>query len=117
MLFKLDENLPASLVGVFEAAGHDAISVPGQELQGESDTTIASVCRDEGRALVTLDTGFADIRAYPPEEHPGIVVLRLRDQAVPYIRAVIDRVLRLSADNPMENALWIVEDERVRFRR
>ena len=116
MLFKLDENLPASLVRVFELAGHDATSVPAQGLQGESDATVAQVCRQEGRALVTLDAGFADIRAYPPEEYAGIIVLRLRDQAVPYVRSVIDRVLLLMSNNPIDRTLWIVEDERVRFR-
>ena len=117
MLFKLDENLPSSLVSVFASADHDAISVVAQALQGASDAELAEVCRRENRVLVTLDKGFADIRAYPPAEHSGIIVLRLEHQDVPYIRATIGRVLRLMADHPVENTLWIVEDDRVRFRR
>lgn len=27
--------------------------------------------------LITFDMGFADIRAYPPEAAPGLIVLRL----------------------------------------
>jgi len=114
--FKLDENLPASLVDTFKASGHDAISTTSQGLQGEEDPTIAVVCREEGRALVTLDTGFADIRAYPPAEYPGIVVLRLRHQAVSHIGEMITRVLRLVADRPLEKTLWIVDEQKVRFR-
>ena len=116
MKFKLDENLPASLVDTFEASGHDAVSTTSQGLQGEEDPTIADVCRREGRALVTLDTGFADIRAYPPADHPGIVVLRLRHQAISHISAMVIRVLRLLAERPLEQTLWIVDEEKVRFR-
>ncbi len=60
MLFKLDENLPASLVAPFASAGHDAVSAVDQDLQGAQDTTLSDVCRDEARALVTIDKGFAD---------------------------------------------------------
>jgi predicted nuclease of predicted toxin-antitoxin system len=77
---------------------------------------VADVCQEEERVLVTVDIGFADIRAYPPSEHPGIVVLRLRNHAIPHLRATIDRVLRLIADEPVANKLWIVEENRVRFR-
>lgn len=102
---------------MFEAAGHDATSVLAQELQGEPDSRVAEVCLTEARALVTLDVGFADIRAYPPSEHAGIIVMRLRDQSVPYLRAMTGRVLQLLVDCDVERTLWVVEDDRVRFRR
>lgn len=82
MQFKLDENLPASLVTLFTVAGHDAVSASAQDLQGAPDATISEACRSEERALVTLDVGFADIRAYPPSDYAGIIVLRLRHQDV-----------------------------------
>jgi len=44
--------------------GHDALSVTDQGLGGSSDPQVAAICKSEGRALVTLDVGFADIRAY-----------------------------------------------------
>ena len=117
MLFELDENLPGSLVKAFISAGHDAVSVVSEDLQGAPDTRVADVCREERRALVTIDKGFADIRAYPPADYPGIIVLRLGRQDVPYLRATIHRVLRLVPDHPVDKTLWIVEDEKVRFRR
>ncbi|MBO9381058.1 MAG: hypothetical protein J7479_00905 [Roseiflexus sp.] len=39
-----------------------------QHLEGSLDANIASVCRKEGCVLITLDTGFADIRAYLPPQ-------------------------------------------------
>ena len=117
VLFKLDENLPGSLVDALTSAGHDAVSVVSQELQGAPDTRVADVCRRENRALVTIDKGFADIRAYPPSEYPGIIVLRLDHQDVASLRATIHRVLRLIPDHPVDKTLWIVEEKKVRFRR
>ena len=78
MRFKLDENLPGSLVATLENAGHDAATVTEQGLQGKPDERVASVCRAEDRILLTLDSGFADIRVYPPTDHPGIVVFRVK---------------------------------------
>jgi hypothetical protein len=45
-------------------------------LSGAEDATIAVRCRTEGRILITLDLDFANIRAYPPAEYAGIIILR-----------------------------------------
>lgn len=75
--FKVDENLPRGVVELLAAAGHDAMSVQNQRLGGRPDSEIANACREEERALVTLDLDFADIRAFPPSDFGGIIVLRL----------------------------------------
>ena len=77
MKFKLDENLPVEVAESLGKAGLDAVPVVAQDLGGRSDRDVISVCRNEDRALITLDIGFADIRLYPPESYPGIIVLRL----------------------------------------
>jgi len=80
VLLKVDENRPAEASALLQQAGHDALSVHDQQLVGSADSGIAAVCRREGRALLTLDLDFADIRAYPPEDYSGIVVMRLARQ-------------------------------------
>ncbi len=62
MRFKIDENLPFEVATLLSEAGHDATTVLTQRLGGSGDPGIAAVCRAEARALVTLDTDFADIR-------------------------------------------------------
>ena len=81
MRFKLDENLPAELAELFRQAGHEAVTVLDEGLGGASDPDVASTCVREHRAIVTLDTDFADIRTYPPGDYAGIVVFRLESQA------------------------------------
>ena len=77
MRFKTDENLPAEAATILQGAGFDAESVWDEHLSGADDETIAARARDEDRILLTLDLDFANIRAYPPGQHTGIIVLRL----------------------------------------
>lgn len=116
MRFKLDENLPVELADLFRQAGHDAVTVLDQGHGGSPDRRLANICRQEDRTLVTFDTDFADIREYPPRTHPGIVVLRLDNQARGHTLAVGARFLRLLPGNSLDGQLWIVEDTRVRIR-
>ena len=117
MRFKIDENLPIEACGILADAGHDAASVFDQNLSGASDPQVQHVCRLEDRVIVTLDLDFANVRAYPPGESPGIVVLRLARQDKDRVLAAIgDMVSMLDAESP-EQCLWIVEDDRIRIRR
>ncbi len=116
MEFKLDENLPVELVEVLRTGGHGAVTVLDQGLGGARDTDIADVCRREGKALITLDVGFADIRAYPPEQYPGIVVLRLMRHDKRHVLDVLQRVVPKFETEELASRLWIVEEGRVRIR-
>ena len=75
-----------------------------------------SICRQEGRALVTLDTDFADIRAYPPHEFSGLIGLRPRWQDKPHVLSLFRRqvIPRLDSE-PVIRRLWIVEETRLRI--
>ena len=116
MRFKLDENLPIELAELFRRSGHDAQTVLDEGLAGAEDADIASVCVREGRAIVTLDMDFADIRAYPPPEHAGIVVFRIADQARDHVLDVGSRFLRALPRTSLDGQLWIVEKSRIRVR-
>lgn len=75
--FKVDENLPIEVATLLVDAGHDAVTVLDQDLGGRPDPEVVAVCRQEERVVVTLDLHFCDIRAYPPADSAGIIVLRL----------------------------------------
>ena len=116
MRFKLDENLPIELAEMFREAGHDAVTVLDQHLVGARDSELASVCRCEDRAIVTLDTDFADIRTYPPDAHPGLVVFRLNAQARDHVLGIGTRLLDVLSGATLSGQLWIVEESRIRVR-
>lgn len=116
MRFKLDENLPTEAADLLAGAGHDAVSVLDQNLGGAGDPVIATACAEENRTLVTLDTDFADIRAYPPGESSGIIVLRLGSHRKDHVLQVVERLIRVLHTESAHQQLWIVEEERIRIR-
>ena len=116
MKLKIDENLPIEVAELLQQAGHDAMTVLDQHLGGEADPQIASVCQAEKRVLVTLDLDFADIRAYPPKEYSGLIVLRLKQQDKFHVLDVCRRLLSQLKSSPLEHHLWIVDEKRIRIR-
>lgn len=114
MRFKVDENLPDALVSLLAEKGHDACTARQQKLNGRPDVVLATACRDERRAIVTLDLDFSDITAFPPEEHAGIIVLRVRSQSKSHIVSIFGALLPLLDTEPLNGHLWIVEENRVR---
>lgn len=116
MKFKIDENLPIEVADLLQQVGHDAVTVYDQNLVGEADENIATVCQSEKRAIVTLDTDFADIRAYPPEAYLGIIVMRLKRQDKPYVLDIVKRWIKALSEEPLESHLWIVDERQIRIR-
>lgn len=116
MRFKIDENLPAEAAAVLSQRGHNAETALAEGLGGSSDADVSRACINEARALVTLDTDFADVRSHPPEESPGIIVLRLKRQDKPAVLQVLARIAVLLETEPLHGLLWIVEEDQVRIR-
>ncbi len=117
LAFKVDENLPSQATKLLCREGYDAVSVLDQRLGGAGDATVASVCKNEGRILITLDTGFADIRTYPPRDFPGFIVLRLRRQSAFHVINIIKCLMPLLSSQPLAYCLWIVSETKVRVKR
>lgn len=115
MNFKVDENLPVEVAEQLRAAHYDASTVHEQRLSGNPDLRIIEVCRQENRALVTLDLDFANVRAYPPNQYAGLIVLRLGRQDKRRVLNAFARVLHLLPQEPVAQRLWIVEETRIRI--
>lgn len=113
MKFKIDENLPAAFAAELRSAGHGADTVRDEKLEGATDDVVLATCDGEARVLITEDLDFANVVAYPPDRHQGIVVMRTRQQGLGALSAFRRLVLpNLSAS--LAGRLWIVEDDRVR---
>lgn len=115
-LFKTDENLPIEVAALLRQAGHDALTVLDQSLGGEPDPRIAQVCRAEGRALVTLDLDFSDIRTYPPADYPGLIILRPATHTIANLTRLVTQVITLLSSESLVGRLWIVDETQVRIR-
>lgn len=113
--FKLDENLHPDVAEVLGDHGHDVTTVFSQHLRGTADERLIQICHEEGRALMTLDVGFADIRRYPPESYSGIVVLRLTSQSKKHVLRITRQLAPTLHRETLVGRLWIVTEQGIRI--
>lgn len=108
MRIKLDENLPARLVGILSARGHDVHTVPGENLSGRPDADIWQAACEEGRFLITQDLDFSDTRRFAPGTHAGLLLLRLRE---PGAQALVAAVAAIAGDITDWQGCFVVATE------
>jgi predicted nuclease of predicted toxin-antitoxin system len=107
---KLDANLGTRGQRVFAEAGHDVSTAESQGLSRAPDAVVIQRCTEEGRALVTLDTDFANAMLYPPDKHAGIVVLRtLPRMTLSDIESMLRAFLDTVGEEPLARRLLVVE--------
>jgi predicted nuclease of predicted toxin-antitoxin system len=79
-------------------------------LSQSPDELLIARCRGEGRALVTLDTDFANAMRYPPAKYEGIIVVRTSPRATASdIEAALSAFLDAVADSPISGRLLVVD--------
>jgi predicted nuclease of predicted toxin-antitoxin system len=116
--FVIDADLPRGVVGLLRSSGFDAIDVRDQGMGSAPDSVIADFAVREGRAIMTGDGDFADIRNYPPHEYHGIVVIAItssdtRDVILSMIAAFLSQSFLMGQ---LAGRLVVVEPGRVRLR-
>jgi predicted nuclease of predicted toxin-antitoxin system len=114
---KLDENLSRHLRPLLEALGHDVLTVADEGLLSQPDAVIAAAARAEGRILLTLDVEFADLRKYPPGDHPGIILFRPRSFGPLATNEMIRQFIRSVDLKSLAGCVVVVEPGRMRIRR
>ncbi len=116
MRLKIDENLPDECAEILRQGGFEADTVADERLSGADDAAIAVRSQIERRVLITLDLDFANIRAYPPAEYSGIIVVRSKRQDKHSVLALMQRIGLVLTNRDPAGELWIVEPDRIRFR-
>jgi predicted nuclease of predicted toxin-antitoxin system len=116
MRFKIDENLHDDVAEVLRTRGHDAQTVLDEGLRGRPAPEIAEAASREGRALITLDLDFGNVREYPPDQYRGLIVLRVADPSRRHVSRVMERVVAVLDTVPLDGHLWIVSEGGIRVR-
>ena len=115
MKFKLDENLGTVGQQLLALEGYDVMTVAEQRLSGSLDEDLFAICRNEGRALITLDQDFAQTLRFAPDQSAGLIVLRIGGRVTPgKIEVCMLTLVAFLRTRKIEQALWIVEPARIR---
>jgi predicted nuclease of predicted toxin-antitoxin system len=114
MRFKLDENADPRWRTPLEEAGYGVSTVSEEHLEGSEDRVIALTCKDKVLCLITVDLGFAQILEYPPNEYPGIIVLRHPAPTLSGMKQLVSQVAVAVENQSPNGRLWIVEPGRIR---
>ena len=116
MKFKLDEHLPLELADDLRKAGHDATTIVEQQLTGADDDVLMKVIVAEGRAILTMDKGIANVTAYPPASYPGIVLFRPRSTGRGAVLQFVRQHLAAALAVLSPGMLVVVSDNGIRVR-
>ena len=117
MRVKLDENLPASLVGTLVQLGHDADSVPEEGLQGSPDPDIWAAAQAAKRFLITQDLDSSDMRRFAPGTHCGLLLVRLANPGRRALKAYIESLFRAEDVERWARCFVVATDTKIRVRR
>jgi predicted nuclease of predicted toxin-antitoxin system len=114
---KLDENLPAGLVSLLTALGHDVDTVPAEGIGGEEDEVVWRTAQADGRFLITQDLDFSDARTYAPGTHHGLLLVRLPQPGRVALLERVATVFRTEAVDTWAGCLVTATPTKVRVRR
>lgn len=116
MKIKLDENLPTEVATLLNARGHDVHTVRDESLVGHDDDTVFQAATTEGRLLITQDLDFSDVRKFKPGNHPGIVLIRLRDPSRRRLIEQMRQVLDTESIDSWAGCFVVISDRKLRIR-
>lgn len=116
--FLVEANLPRTTGDTIRAHGHEATDVRDIGLGTASDQEIADYARQHRFAIITADHDFGNVRAFPPFDYLGIVVIRPPDGATTKdVLLLVEQLLndaKVMAN--LSGHLLIVEPRRIRCR-
>jgi len=115
MKIKLDPNLSQYLRDDLTALKHDIDTVLDQGLSGAADPEVLNAATSHDRMLFTLDTGFLDLKAYPPNSHRGVLVFRPPRQGALAVAEFIKAFVRSTDLKKYYSQTTVVERRRARI--
>jgi predicted nuclease of predicted toxin-antitoxin system len=115
--FLADECTFTSTVRLMRDCGCDVVRIQELGMAGASDAAVYRQAQENEAVLVTTDQGFGDVRTYPPSEHHGIIVLKIRPDpvSVQSVHRMLEQLL--AAEDAFEKTLFVVDPHKYRKRR
>lgn len=118
--FFSDQCVPAEITETLRRHGHQIALLREVLTIRSPDPAVIAKAQELGAILLSLNGDFADIVAYPPANHLGIVAIQLHNHPE-IIRQLMERLLACLDGHPTQDfyhgKLFLVEVHQVRIRR
>ncbi len=116
MKFLLDENVDYRLVSFLQKHQHDVTAIARDYLAGLSDEAVLEIAYTEQRILITNDRGdFGNLIFRYRLPHSGVILFRLKDEALPLVESRLLHVLTNYADQL--HHFLVITPQRTRIRK
>lgn len=117
MRFLADECVYFVTVKTLRERGHDVVTVQDEGLSGKSDLVVLEHAVIEKRVFITNDMHFSNILLFPPQQHFGIIVLKIRPVTINQVHTVLLGYLSKVDQSKIQNALIIIDRNKYRIHR
>ena len=111
-----DECIYQVTVEALRSWGHDVVTTQEQNLAGKVDEVQFQEAISQGRVLITNDLDFSNIRRYPPANHCGIIVLKIRPRILSEVHSVLKTLLDRSSQEHLHQTLVMIDRNKYRLR-
>lgn len=117
--FFADHCIPNFIIQTLRDTGYEVFRLKDHIPADSADRVVISKAQELGSILISLNTDFADIVAYPPADYNGVIALQVRDhpEIIPQLMARLKEYLSAYPNmNHYEGKLLLVEVHRIRVR-
>lgn len=117
MHIKVDEDIPPVAATWLREKGYLASTVVEQGMGGWKDAALWQAVQIDNQFLLTADKGFGDIRAYPPGNHGGVLLLRPDEDGIRPILDLLKMVLTEVDMQQLTGTISVATPRGLRIRR
>jgi predicted nuclease of predicted toxin-antitoxin system len=115
--FLADECVYHITVRLLRERGHDVVTVQEAGLSGKADPIVLAHAVSERRVFITNDMHFSNLLLFPPQQHFGIIVLKIRPATLNYVHTVLLGYLSKVDQVKIEHTLIIIDRNKYRIHR
>ena len=117
--FFADHCVSTFIVQTLRDVGYEVLRLRDHIPIDSKDEAVISEAQARDAILISLDSDFSDIVAYPPRNYHGIITLQIRDhpEVTPQIMDRLKNLLAAHGDpDYYKGKLFVVEVHRIRIR-
>jgi predicted nuclease of predicted toxin-antitoxin system len=115
MKFLLDESADFTLAAFLQDLGHDVTGIAHDYPKALRDNDVLAIAHREARILITNDRDFGELVIRQSLPHSGVILFRLRNEALAVKQARLAHVLGNYGDQLQH--FIVITQTRIRIRR